>query len=143
MQPNKLTLLAACAVLLVGSIWVGNENQKLRQQFALAESYQSQLQALLDSNAQQRLQYESQIDALNQQLASSAYQLSNLSATLQETRLAVDPNYEALLQQAREEVAAQSRQRGGTPSRTAFSAFSDPDNALAMANESMPRMYDS
>lgn len=143
MPTNKITFILAGGVLLAGVVWLGIENRQLREQLEVAMSYQTQLQASSESNAQQRLQFEGQIAALNRQLASSALQLSNLSATLQEARLAVDPNYETLLQQARDEVAAQSRQQAGTAGRSPFSAFSDPANALAMANESMPRMYEN
>ena len=143
MRPTKLIPLIAIGILFFGAIWLSLENRQLRRQIDLAIDYRSQLQTLSERNAQQRLEFQDQIDGLNRQLASSAYQLSNLSNLLQETRLAVDPNYEDLLRQAREEVAQQNRQPAGGSGRTAFSAFLDPDNALAMANENMPRMYDS
>ena len=58
-------------------------------------------------------------------------------------RLQVDPNYDALLQQARDEVAQQASQRRPSTTGTAFSSFTDTENARARANESMPKLYDS
>ncbi|MEX0964506.1 MAG: hypothetical protein WDZ52_10765 [Pseudohongiellaceae bacterium] len=143
MRPTKLTALGAIAVLLATIAWLVNANKNLQQQLELTMGFQNQLQQLSVRNAQQRLQFEQQINDLNRQLASSAIQLSNLSNSLQETRLQVDPDYEALLQQARDEAASQYRALSAGSGRTAFSAFSDPDNALAMANQRMPRVYDS
>ena len=58
-------------------------------------------------------------------------------------RLQVDPNYDALLQQARDEVAQQASQRRPSTTGTAFSSFTDTENARARANEIMPKLYDS
>jgi hypothetical protein len=58
-------------------------------------------------------------------------------------RLQVDPNYDALLQQARDEVAQQASQRRPSTTETAFASFTDTENARARANEIMPKLYDS
>ena len=58
-------------------------------------------------------------------------------------RLQVDPNYDALPQQARDEVAQQASQRRPSTTETAFSSFTDTENARARANEIMPKLYDS
>lgn len=58
-------------------------------------------------------------------------------------RLQVDPNYDALPQQARDEVAQQASQRRPSTTGTAFSSFTDTENARARANEIMPKLYDS
>ena len=139
----KFKPLLGFGVLLACSVWLAAQNQSLQQHLDLALSYQSQLQELSQSNAQQRLQFESEISDLNGQLSSATYQLSNLSSTLEKTRLQVDPNYDALLQQARDEVAQQTNQRQPGTNGTAFATFTDPDNARARANESMPKLYDS
>jgi hypothetical protein len=139
----KFKPLLGFGVLLACVVWLAVQNQSLQQHLDLALSYQSQLQELSQSNAQQRLQYESEIGDLNQQLSSATYQLSNLSSTLQKTRLQVDPNYDDLLQQARDEVAQQTNQRQPGTNGTAFAAFTDPENARARANDSMPKLYDS
>lgn len=143
MQRKTLIALLAFAALFASSIYQFMENRQLEQELALAMGFQSQLQEAAENTARQRLQYDEQIALLNRQLASSAYQLSNLSNALQETRLQVDPDYEDLLQRARDEVAQQNMQRTARPNRGPLSAFSDPDSALAMAQENMPRMYDS
>jgi hypothetical protein len=139
----KFKPLLGFGVLLACAVWLAAQNQSLQQYLDLALSYQSQLQELSQSNAQQRLQFESEISDLNGQLSSATYQLSNLSSTLEKTRLQVDPNYDALLQQARDEVAQQTNQRQPGTNGTAFATFTDPDNARARANESMPKLYDS
>jgi hypothetical protein len=139
----KFKPLLGFGVLLACAVWLAAQNQSLQQHLDLALSYQSQLQELSQRNAQQRLQFESEISDLNEQLSSATYKLSNLSGTLEKTRLQVDPNYDALLQQARDEVAQQTNQRQPGTNGTAFAAFTDPDNARARANESMPKLYDS
>ena len=139
----KFSVQLGFAVLLASVVWLAVQNQRLQQQLDLATYYQRQLQELTASNAEQRLQFEEATADLNQQLFSSAYQLSNLSNTLQETRLQVDPNYADLLQQARAEVVGQAGQNRASASGTAFASFTDPDNAAALANENIPRLYDS
>ena len=139
----KFKPLIVFGVLLACVVWLAVQNQRLQAHLDLALSYQSQLQEISESNAQQRLQFESEISDLNEQFSSVTYQLSNLSSTLQKTRLQVDPNYDALLQQARDEVAQQTSQRQPSTNGTAFASFTDPDNARARANESMPKLYDS
>ena len=139
----KFKPLLGFGVLLACAVWLAVQNQSLQQHLDLALSYQSQLQELSKSNAQQRLQFVSEISDLNEQLSSATYQLSNLSSTLQKTRLQVDPNYDALLQQARDEVAQQTSQRQPSTNSTAFASFTDPENARARANDSMPKLYDS
>jgi len=139
----KYAVLPLGALLLLGIAWLTVENRQLRQQVDSSMSYQSQLQQLSEKSALQRLQFEDEIADLNRQLTSAAQQLSSLSTTLQEARLQVDPDYAALLQQARDEVDARSRQSqppsGGTP----FATFANPANASALANASMPKLYDS
>ena len=135
--------LLGFGVLLACVVWLAVQNQSLQQHLDLALSYQSQLQELSQSNAQQRLQFESEISDLNEQLSNATDQLSNLSSTLQKTRLQVNPNHDGLLQQARNEAAQQTRQRQTGTNETAFAAFTDPENARARANESMPKLYDS
>ena len=143
MRFHVVRLLLGFGVLLVSIVGLAVQNQRLQQKLDLAMSYQSQLQDILETNAEQHLQSENEITDLNQQISSAAYQLSNLSRTLQETRLQVDPNYDALLQQARDEVAQQTRQRRPSTTETAFASFTNPENARALANESMPKLYDS
>jgi hypothetical protein len=139
----KFKPLIGFGVLLVCVVWLAVQNQRLREHLDLALSYQSQLHELSVSNAQQRLQFKSELSDLNEQLSSATYQVSYLSSTLQKTLLQVDPNYDALMQQARDEVAQQTSQRQQGSSGTAFASFTDPDNARARSNESMPKLYDS
>jgi hypothetical protein len=129
-------------VLLACVAWLAVHNERSRH-LDLALSSRSQLQELSQSNTQQRLQFESEISDLNEQLSNATDQLSNLSSTLQKTRLQVNPNHDGLLQQARNEAAQQTRQRQTGTNETAFAAFTDPENARARANESMPKLYDS
>ena len=126
-------------VLLACVAWLAVHNERSRH-LDLALSSRSQLQELSQSNTQQRLQFESEISDLNEQLSNATDQLSNLSSTLQKTRLQVNPNHDGLLQQARNEAAQQTRQRQTGTNETAFAAFTDPENARARANESMPKL---
>ncbi len=139
----KYGIFLLATILLLSTAWLSVENRQLRQRIDVITSYQSQLQENSEKNTRERLQFEEEIVKLNRQLTSAAYQLNGLSNTLQETRLRVDPDYAALLQRARDEVAAQSRPRQTRASGTAFAAFTDPANASALANASMPRLYDS
>jgi lysophospholipase L1-like esterase len=139
----KFKPLIVFGVLLACVVWLAVQNQRLQAHLDLALSYQSQLHELSESNAQQRLQFESEISDFNEQLSSATYQVSYLSSTLQKTLLQVDPNYDALLQQARDQVAQQTSQTQPSTNGTAFASFTDPDNARARANESMPKLYDS
>ena len=134
--------LMGFGVLLACVAWLAVHNERSRHP-DLALSSRSQLQELSQSNTQQRLQFESEISDLNEQLSNATDQLSNLSSTLQKTRLQVNPNHDGLLQQARNEAAQQTRQRQTGTNETAFAAFTDPENARARANESMPKLYDS
>ena len=134
--------LMGFGVLLACVAWLAVHNERSRH-LDLALSSRSQLQELSQSNTQQRLQFESEISDLNEQLSNATDQLSNLSSTLQKTRLQVNPNHDGLLQQARNEAAQQTRQRQTGTNETAFAAFTDPENARARANESMPKLYDS
>lgn len=143
MRTGNTALLLTSAALLVGAAWLGWENLQLRQRNEQALAYQAQIRDLGEANSRQRAQYEEHIADLNRQLRSSAYQLSQLSGQLQETRLAVDPDYEALLQQARDEVARQDQDRVAGRVRSAFSRYAEPDTALELARENMPRLYDS
>ncbi len=140
----KLLVVLTFGLLLASLGFLVLQNQQTAQQLQSALSYQTQLQQLSEDNARQRLRFEAQIEALNQQLLSSSVQLTNLSNTLQETRLQIDPDYEKLLQQARTEVAQQQTMRQGDSNRgSAFASYSDPSNAKALAMNNMPRLYDS
>lgn len=143
MPQKTLTALSTVVVLLASTLYFALENRQAQQELAIARQFQSQLQEATENSTLQRLQFEEQIAALNRQLTSSAIQLSNLSNTLQETRLQVDPDYEDLLQQARDEIAAENRQRPARANSGPLAAFTDPSNALALARQSMPRRYDS
>lgn len=90
-----------------------------------------------------RLQFDDDIADLNQQLSGSAYPLNSLSNTLQEPRLQVGPSNAALSQQAPDEVSPQPRQSRASANAAAFDSFTDPENARELANESIPRLYDS
>ena len=70
----KFKPLLGFGVLLACAVWLAAQNQSLQQYLDLALSYQSQLQELSQSNAQQRLQFESEISDLNGQLSSATYQ---------------------------------------------------------------------
>lgn len=143
MRISNTALLLASAALLLGASWLGWEKLQLWQRTEQDLEYQTQIQDLNETNRRQRAQFEEHIADLNRQLRSSAYQLSQLSTQLQETRLAVDPDYEALLQQARDEVARENQGRVAGRVRSAFSRYADPDSALELARENMPRLYDT
>lgn len=139
----KVRALVGFGVLLSSVVWLILQNQLCQWQLDLTTIYQSQLQEISKKNTEMQPPFDSEIADLKQQLFSSAYQLSKVSRTLRETHLQVDSNYEALLQQAQDEVPQQTEQRSPSPAKTAFAAFTHPENAYARANKSIPKLYDS
>ena len=136
----RLLLGLGFGYLLASVVWLAVQNQRLQKHLDLALTYPDQLQELTQSNAEQLRRFEDEKADLNRQLSSAAFQLNNLSNTLQETRQQVDPNDEALRQQAQNEVTQPSNQ-----ARTGFGygPLGYPGNANAQANERIPRLYDS
>lgn len=139
----KFSVILIVGLLVAGIAFLLFENQRMETQLQLAMSYQSQVQQLAEENVGMRLELEAKIEAMNTQINSAGHQLANLSNILQETKLKIDPNYDALLQQARDEVIQEERQRRDTAGRSPFASFSDPANARALAMDNLPRMYDS
>ena len=91
-----IVLLANSAYKLMAS------NAKLTQELEFAESYrrQAEEQALL--NTQQRLKFESSISELEESLQGMRAQLSNLILALDIAAEHANPDYQELLDKARE-----------------------------------------
>jgi hypothetical protein len=135
------------AIFLIGGftysvVSVSSQNSSLKDQLEIAIGYQQQLIEQTDANTRQRLEFERLLENLQDQLLSSATQLSSLSVNLEEARLQINPDYAALLKKARMEVAHEiprQRRGGGSP----MNSLSNPDSANAMAADSIPKMYEN
>ncbi|HJN96334.1 MAG: hypothetical protein CMQ15_12405 [Gammaproteobacteria bacterium] len=127
--------------LFVGGIIVGglslitwnlqSSNSQLQGQLESAIGFREQLNEQVEANTRLRMESEAQLEELQSQIQSAAIQLSNLSQALQEAREQTDPDYEALLEQARQEVARTRpvRRSGSSP----LAMFSDPDMTRSLA----------
>ena len=131
----KSQLLIACGIALGGlgliSWNLQSSNSELRAQLESAVDFRQQLNEQVEANTRLRMESEAQLEELQSQLQSAGIQLSNLSQALQEAREQADPDYEALLEQARQEVARTQpdrRSRSGAPAM-----FSDPDMTRSLA----------
>ena len=138
----KFVVLIAMGLLIGGLSFLQMQNTQLNQDLELAMGFQSQLQQQAEENVRQRLEFEKQIQGLQEQILSASIRLSNLSTSLQEARERSNPEYDRLLEQARQEVAQESapirRRQGGGP----FSPFADPATADARAADSIPKLYE-
>lgn len=134
--------LVILAGLAFGVFSLQLNNSSLQEQLALAQGYSQQLQEQTELNTRQRLAFEKQLEELQDQLLSTSSQLTSIDAALKEARSQANPEYEALLEKARMEVAQQpQRRRQG--SAGGLGAFFDPDTARSLAADIMPQMYEN
>ena len=114
-------------------------NTELREQLQTALGYREQLTEQAEEYARQRMEWDARLAELETQLLSTANQLNNLSEALQEAQEQVNPDYELLLDRARQEVAQNQpppRRREGR-----MNVLSDPDAAFAVAEASVNSNY--
>ncbi len=145
-SPIKPALIVAASFLLGGGLAytaydLRAENSTLRAQQATAERMRAQLLEQTELNTRQRLEFETQIGLLQEQLLSSSSRLSSLSSALSEARDRIDPDYTELVEQARQEVAQQTAQEPRSPGGGGLAGFSDPATARIRAAENTPNIY--
>lgn len=131
-----LTSTACIAGLGYASYSTYTENINLREQLQMTMTFRDQLQDQVETNTRQRLQFESELAALQEQLRNSGYQLSAVNSVLDDAREQINPDYDSLLQQAREEIANEQSQARAQATKP-FAPYSDPATARQWASESI------
>ena len=134
-----ITISIVLGGLSFATLNVYTANTELREQLQTALSYREQLNEQAGEYARQRIEWNARLAELETQLLSTATQLNNLNGALQEAREQVSPDYELLLEQARQEVA-----QNNPPQRTregGMNVLSDPDAAFTVAEASVDSNY--
>ena len=134
-----ITISIVLGGLSFATLNVYTANTELREQLQTALSYREQLNEQAGEYARQRIEWNARLAELETQLLSTATQLNNLNEALQEAREQVSPDYELLLEQARQEVA-----QNNPPQRTregGMNVLSDPDAAFTVAEASVDSNY--
>lgn len=136
---NSLLIIALLAVF--GSISYAflelrDENARLE---ADVSDYQRQLREQTEIANERRQELSQRAGELQQQLTEARNQLVSLGDELAETREMISPDYERLLQQAREEVA--SERQAAQTSGAARAMSVDPETARAVAAARVPELY--
>ena len=134
----KTAIIATVSVIIGGlayaAITLQYANSRLEEQLQTAMSYQQQLQEQTELNTRQRLEFEARLVELEDDLLETASQVRSLDSALMEAEQRVNPEYEALLEQARLEVAAAASQQRRAPAGV-FSVFSNPATTRKMAED--------
>lgn len=139
----KFAIIVAAGLLIGGLSYMQLQNSDLQQQLQLAMSFQTQLQQQSEQSTLQRLAFEREISDLSDQLFNTRSQVSKLEAALQQAREQTDPQYEELLERARNEAAQESTRTRPPSAGSPFSTFADPTTARARAADIIPKLYDS
>ena len=142
----KPTLIVALFLIISGlsytTFLLQSANSRLEGQLETALGYRQQLQEQSELNIRHRLDFESQLESLKEDLLTSSSQLISLSNELAEAKLQTNPDYEALLAQARREViTANGRLVERGRSSGGFSVFSDPASTRKMAEDRVAGQY--
>ena len=134
----KAAIIATVSAIIGGLAYVAialqSANSRLEEQLQTAMSYQQQLQEQTELNTRQRLRFEERLAELEDNLLETASQVTSLEAELTEAEQRANPEYEALLEQARREVAAAAGQQSRAPAG-AFRVFSNPATTRKMAED--------
>ena len=129
-----VTISAIIGGLAYVAIALQSANSRLEEQLQTAMSYQQQLQEQTELNTRQRLRFEERLAELEDNLLETASQVTSLEAALTGAEQRANPEYEALLEQARREVAAAAGQQSRAPAG-AFRVFSNPATTRKMAED--------
>lgn len=116
-------------------------NSRLEDQLQTALAFQQQLQEQTENNTRQRLDFESRLESLTDDLLESSAQISSLTSALAEAQLQANPEYDALLEQARREVAASTGRQVRRGGAGGMSMFSDPAATRKMAEDRIAGQY--
>jgi len=134
----KAAIIATVSAIIGGLAYVAialqSANSRLEEQLQTAMSYQQQLQEQSELNTRQRLRFEERLAELEDNLLETASQVTSLDSALTEAEQRANPEYEALLEQARREVAAAAGQQSRAPTG-AFRVFSNPATTRKMAED--------
>lgn len=132
-----IALLAIFGSVGYGLIELRDDNVRLEADIA---DYRRQLREQTESGDERRQEMAQRAGDLQQELAEARNQLVNLSNQLSETREMISPDYERLLQQAREEVAGEQPQ-AAQAAGAARAMSVDPETARAVAAARVPELY--
>ncbi|MDD9890325.1 MAG: hypothetical protein OXU30_08295 [Gammaproteobacteria bacterium] len=126
--------------LTYATISLQSATSRLEEQLQTAMSYQQQLQEQTETNTRQRLEFESRIEELEADLLEASSRVSSLGAALVDAESRENPEYEALLEQARREIAAEM---GQPRQRTAAGRmFGDANRTRRMAEDRVAGQFD-
>ncbi len=131
-----IALLAIFGSVGYGLIELRDDNVRLEADIA---DYRRQLREQTETADERRQEMAQRAGDLQQELAEARNQLVNLSNQLSETREMISPDYERLLQQAREEVAGEQQTVQSSGAARAMSV--DPETARAVAAARVPELY--
>ena len=131
-----IALLAIFGSVGYGLIELRDDNVRLQ---ADIDDYRRQLREQTETADERRQEMAQRAGDLQQELAEARNQLVNLSNQLSETREMISPDYERLLQQAREEVAGEQQTVQSSGAARAMSV--DPETARAVAAARVPELY--
>ena len=131
-----IALLAIFGSVGYGLIELRDDNVRLEADIA---DYRRQLREQTETADERRQEMAQRAGDLQQDLAEARNQLVNLSNQLSETREMISPDYERLLQQAREEVAGEQQTAQSSGAARAMSV--DPETARAVAAARVPELY--
>ena len=134
-------IISLLGVALASGLWIVRlygENAGLRQDVA---EYQRQLQEQTDSFATNRQELLGQVSNLQGQFVEQSNLVAALTSQVGELREQVSPDYERLLQRAREEAAREQRAVPGARAGAARAMAVDPETARAVAAARVPELY--
>lgn len=138
MKRHWLIIVLLLAVF-ASAFWLARlygENSGLRQDVA---EYQRQLREQSEAAARTRQELTGRTGELQEQLAEARNMLGGLASEMELLREQVSPDYERLLQRAREEAASEQRPAQGAGAARAYRV--DPETARAVAAARVPELY--
>ena len=131
-----IALLAVFGSMAYALMGLRDENASLQADIS---DYQRQLREQTAIADERRQELSQRTGDLQQELVEARNQLASLAGQLAETREMISPDYERLLQQAREEVAGERQAAQGSGAARAMSV--DPETARAAAAARVPELY--
>lgn len=137
----KKGLLIIALLAVFGSMayaWMELRDENARLEADISD-YQRQLREQTAAADERRQELSQRTGDLQQELVEARNQLASLAGQLAETREMISPDYERLLQQAREEVAGERRAAQVSGAARAMSV--DPETARAAAAARVPELY--
>lgn len=131
-----IALLAVFGSMAYAYLELRDENARLKADIS---DYQRQLREQTAAADERRQELSQRTGELQQELVAAGNQLASLAGQLAETREMISPDYERLLQQAREEVAGERQAAQVSGAARAMSV--DPETARAVAAARVPELY--